>query len=159
MNLDMFLFISNHYIIHLLQTVSAAIKDTTINGVDGLNIEFDVPFKIQDYVVGFTYRLGQDLTKLPEKLFAKRDFSTAAEGKLDVNAKYLTGDKVFEVQTGWKSEKAGVKVEATLNTKDKLKSVGIEATKKINDVKVTLESVYDHVKNNIFVGGKASTGN
>jgi len=39
------------------KTVSAAVKDTTFNGVGGLNIELSAPFKFKDYIVGFNYNV------------------------------------------------------------------------------------------------------
>jgi hypothetical protein len=34
------------------------VKDTTVNGIDGLNVNLAAPFKFQDYIVGFKYALG-----------------------------------------------------------------------------------------------------
>lgn len=79
-------FISNDTVIYapiscefdVVQSVKASIKDTTVNGVEGFNIQWEVPFKVQDYVVGFKYNVG-DMKKTPDSLFAKKSFSTSGQ--------------------------------------------------------------------------------
>jgi len=40
------------------QSVSAAVKDTQVDGLAGLNINWEAPFNFDKYVVGFRYHLG-----------------------------------------------------------------------------------------------------
>lgn len=83
------------------QSISASIKDTTVNGVEGLNINWVAPFKFDDYVVGFRYALG-NLKKAPESLFAKRTYDTPIiEGAATVDVDYNLDSKVFAVESKW----------------------------------------------------------
>lgn len=74
--------------------MTASVKDTTVNGIEGLNVKISAPFKFQDYVVGFKYALG-DLKRAPESLFAKRSFDTAGEGSVTVDTDYNLENQVL----------------------------------------------------------------
>lgn len=88
-------------IFRFTQSISASIKDTTVNGVEGLNINWEAPFKFDDYVVGFRYALG-NLKKAPESLFAKRTYDTPiVEGAATVDVDYNLDSKVFAVESKW----------------------------------------------------------
>lgn len=125
--------------------VSASVKDTTVNGVEGLNVNIAAPFKFNDYVVGFRYALG-DLRRAPESLFAKRTFDTAGEGKVVVDSDYNLEDKVVSVSTKWSSDTYGLSVSAEADSKDRLKSVGVSKDTTVNDNKLTLTGAYDLLK-------------
>lgn len=73
--------------------VSASVKETSVNGLEGLNINVAAPFKFQDYVVGFKYALG-NIKRAPESLFAKRSFDTS-EGQFTVDSDYTIADNTL----------------------------------------------------------------
>ena len=66
----------SHIFCYRYQSVKAAIKDTSVNGIEGFNIQWEVPFDFQDYVVGFKYNVG-GLKKTPETLYVKKSFATS----------------------------------------------------------------------------------
>ena len=76
-----------------------------MNGLEGLNINWEAPFKLDDYVVGFRYALG-NIKKAPESLFAKRSYDTpVVEGSATVDVDYNLDSKVFAVESRWISKK------------------------------------------------------
>lgn len=115
-------------------------KDTQVNGVEGLNIKWSAPFKFQDWVVGFKTTLG-DLKKAPEELFAKKSFE-AGEGTATVDAEYVIDSKLLSVNGKWVS-KSGIEVRAKGNTVDHLTEVGAETSTTVSGNKLTLGAVYD----------------
>lgn len=122
--------------------VSASIKDTTVNGVEGLNVNIAAPFKFQDYVVGFKYALG-DLKRAPESLFAKRSFETAGEGKITVDTDYNLSDNVLSVATKWCSDSLGLSLGADGNTKNRVTNVDITKVTNVKDNKLSINAAYD----------------
>lgn len=113
------------------KSISASVKDTTVNGVEGLNINWEAPFKFDDYVVGFRYALG-NLKKAPESLFAKRSYDTpVVEGSATVDVDYNLDSKVFAVESKWVSKKDGFELNAKGDSKDKLISVGASTSQTI----------------------------
>jgi len=122
--------------------VSASIKDTVVNGLEGFNVNLAAPFKFQDYVVGFKYALG-DLKKVPESLFAKRTFDTPGEGKATIDAMFNVGDNVFGVEAEWESEDLGLTVYANGNTADKMTSVGAKKDLDVDDNKLSIKAMFD----------------
>eukprot|EP01039_Chlorochromonas_danica_P008043 gene8043-8873_t len=125
--------------------VSASIKDTTVSGLEGFNVNVAAPFKFQDYVLGFRYALG-NLKRSPESLFARRKFETPAEGLATVDAEYVLDDKVLDVAAKWESDKYGVKVGAEGNTKDRIKKLKLEKSVTVNSNKLSLKGIYNAVK-------------
>lgn len=125
--------------------VSASVKDTVVNGVEGLNVNIAAPFKFNDYVIGFKYALG-DLKRAPEALFGRRSFNTAGDGSVTIGAEYNLGDQNLGVNAQWDSDSLGVTLTADADSKDRLKSVGITKTTTVSDNKLTLGGVYDTLK-------------
>jgi len=124
------------------KTVSVS-TDTTVNGLDGLNLKLAVPFKVDDYVVGFRYKLAQ-MKKVPESLFAKRSLDIA-DGTATVDADYELGGKTLNIAAKWVSDKLGLSMHAEGNTKDKLTEIGASTKQEINGKKITLTGDYDLV--------------
>jgi hypothetical protein len=122
--------------------------------VEGLNIKWEVPFKVQDYVVGFKYSVG-DLKKTPDSLFAKKSFSTG-DGTAKIDADYGVDSKVLGVEAEWESEKLGVKVSVVGDSKDRLTEVGLTSTQTVKDAKVKLGGVYDVLKKKLNLSAKTS---
>lgn len=125
--------------------VSAAVKDTTLGGLEGFNFEWAFPHKVQDYVVGLVYKFG-DMKKAPEYLFAKRSFDTFADGSLSVDAQYYLEDQCFNLYS--KLDIKGFTVDAEADTVDtcRLKNVGVSKDLTINDNKLTFNAAYNLLK-------------
>jgi len=137
------------------QTFSASVKDTSVNGLEGLNVKWSVPFKIQDYTVGFKYALA-DLKKVPDSLFAKRSFDTGADGVAHVNADYNVADKTLAVSANWNSDKLGLALGAEGNSKDRVTEVSASTTHTIKGNKVTLKGTWDRIKSQFDFNTKAA---
>lgn len=121
--------------------VSAAVKDTSINGFEGLNVNVAAPFKFQDYVVGFKYALG-NIKRAPESLFAKRTFDTS-EGKFAVDSDYNIADNTLGVSASWTSDSLGLNINAVADSKDRVTNVGFKKDTTVDDNKLTLSGAYD----------------
>lgn len=134
--------------IFTLSQVSASIKDTTVNGLEGFNFNVVAPFKFQEYVVGFRYALG-NIKKAPESLFARRSFDTAGEGSATVEADYNLGDNTLNVDATWKSDSLGLSVGATGDSKNKVKAVSVSKNVPLNDNKLTVSGAYDLLKKKV----------
>jgi len=115
--------------------------DTSIDGFDGLNLNWQVPFKVDDYIVGFRYKLDQ-ARKVPQSLFAKKSFDVA-DGTATVDADLDVASKTVSVAAKWVSDKLGLTVSADANTKDHLTSLGAEKTEKIDGNDITLRGQYN----------------
>jgi len=139
----------------LSQSISASVKDTSVNGIEGLNIKWNVPFKVQDYTVGFKYSLA-DLKKVPDTLFAKRSFSTSGDGVATVDADYSITDKTLGVSTTWKSDKHGLELGAEGNSKDRVTQISAATTQNLGGNKVNIHGTWDRIKNTFGVKTKTS---
>ena len=102
--------------------VSASIRDTLVDGIDGLNINLEAPFNFQDYVVGFKYALG-NLRRLPESIFARKTFETPVNGKLHVDADYAIEKNTAHLSRTWSSETLDLAVGVAGDSKDFVTSV------------------------------------
>jgi hypothetical protein len=130
--------------------VSASIKDTVVNGIEGLNINLEAPFRVQDYVVGFKYALG-NLNKIPEAVFARKSFDTAADGKLSVAADYSIPDNSAKVSTTWFSDSLGLTIGLAGNTVDKITRVEAQKDHMIGANRISARAAYDVCKK-VFAG-------
>lgn len=139
------LHISHAYI---AQTISATVKDTNIDGLEGINLKWTAPFKFQDYIVGFKYNLCS-LKKAPEEFFAKRSIATGLDGKASIDATYNLASKTTSIAARWVSDKLGFTVSADGDTNDSLTQVGIETTQDFQGNKVNLEGKYDLLNSKI----------
>jgi len=136
------------------QSFSAAVKDTSVNGLEGLNIKWSVPFKIQDYTVGFKYSLA-DLKKVPDSLFAKRSFETTADGVANVETDYNVAEKTLAVAANWASDKLGLSFGANGNSKDRVTEVSASTSHSIRGNRVTLKGTWDRLKSQFDVNTRA----
>jgi hypothetical protein len=130
--------------------VSATIKDTTVDGIEGLNINLEAPFRVQDYVVGFKYALG-NLNRLPEALFARKTFDTVGDGKLSVSADYSISDNTAHVSTAWFSDRLGLTVGVAGNTVDKITRVEAQKDHLMGANRLSAKAAYD-VCRKVFAG-------
>jgi hypothetical protein len=125
--------------------VSASIKDTTVSGLEGFNVNVAAPFKFQDYVVGFRYALG-DLKRAPESLFARRSFNTGSEGTATIDADYSLTEKSVSVAAKWTSSNLGLTVSADGDSKQRLKKVEFVKDLPVNDNTLSLSGAYNVLK-------------
>jgi len=115
--------------------------DTTVDGVEGLNVNWEVPFKVDDYVVGFRYKLNQS-KKTPDTVFAKKSFEVA-DGTATVDADLDVTSKRLSVAAKWVSDKLGLTVNADANSRDHLTKIGAEKSEKFDGNDVVLRGSYD----------------
>lgn len=129
---------------------------TEVDGVSGLNLNWEVPFKVEDYVVGFRYKLNQ-LKKYPETLFAKKTIDIA-DGQATVDADLDIDGKTVSVAAKWVSDKLVDGLKTTVhvegNNKDYLTSVGAEINKDIDGNNVELKGVYNVADQKVRANGK-----
>lgn len=125
--------------------VSASIKDTVVSGIEGLNINLEAPFKVQDYIVGFKYALG-NLNKVPESVFARKSFDTVADGKLNVNADYFIAGNTARISSSWFSDAFGLTVGATGNSKDMVTEVSAQKDTIVAGNRFSVSAAYDLIK-------------
>mmetsp|Transcript_841 Transcript_841/g.491 ORF Transcript_841/g.491 Transcript_841/m.491 type:complete len:261 (+) Transcript_841:74-856(+) len=125
-------------------TLTANIRDTNVDGLEGLNLKLVAPFKVQDYVVGFRYAVA-GLKTLPESLFARKSFDVA-DTTVDVDADFTVANNVLKVGARWNSEQYGVTVTANADTESKFKDIGVSKRLDINGNRLTVSGVYDLLK-------------
>jgi len=125
------------------KSVSASVRDTSVDGFEGINLKWEAPFKFDDYVVGFRYHLG-NLKKLPQSLFAKRKFATDNfDGTANVDLDYDVEDKVLRVDAKWRNKKDDLEISANGDTKDRLREIGIQTKRVIEGKNVELNGQYN----------------
>lgn len=133
--------------------VSASVKDTSVSGLEGFNINIVAPFKVEDYIVGFKYALG-DIKKFPESLFAKKDFNTFDKGTATIEADFSPSDNNLGLFAKWKSDDYDATLTAEGDLKDKFTACGFEKSFTVNDNKFTLKGTYDVLKKTFTGSGK-----
>lgn len=109
-------------------TVSASVKDTSVNGFDGLNVEIAAPFRFQDYDFGFKYALSNNLKKAPESVYVRKVFETPANGVLDVGAEYVVEGNTGKVATSWSNKDLALRVGMVGDSKNLLTGVSLSKT-------------------------------
>jgi len=137
----------------LLKTASARVN-SEVNGLEGLNLNLDVPFKVEDAVVGFRVKLAQ-LKQLPDSLFAKKSFDVA-DGRATVDADFNVARKVLSVASQWTSDKLGLTVHADGDSENHVREVGVTSNRKIDGRDVRLAATYDIPSQNVEAKVKAN---
>jgi hypothetical protein len=117
-----------------------------VNGVEGLNLNFVVPVKVDDYTVGFKYKPDGSFKKAPESFFVSKSFATPVDGKLDVDAEYAVADKVASVRSKWSLGRWGTALSMKGNTRDRITEVGAESTQAVGRNRLFLSGTYDLAK-------------
>jgi len=135
------------------KTITASVKDTQVNGVEGLNIKWSAPFKFQDWVVGFKTTLG-DFSKAPEEFFAKKSFD-AGDGTATVDAEYTVDSKKLAVNGKWVG-KSGLELRAKGNTVEHLTEVAAETSTTVSGHKLNVGAVYDMLSKKLSTSTKLS---
>ena len=113
--------------------------------MDGLNLKWEVPFKVDDYVVGFKYSLSE-LKRAPQTLFARRDVELTSDAKASINAEFDVADKTLQVAAKWVSEKAGIAMSALADSKEMLKKVGAKTSSEFNGFNLDISGDYNLLK-------------
>jgi len=124
------------------KSVSASIKDTSVEGLEGLNLNIGFPFKFDEYIVGFKHSFGA-LNKAPETLFVKRSVKTGDSGVATIDADYNTRNNVFSIASQWVSDKMGLTVSMDANSRDKVTEVGLKTNQSVNGNKVGVNAAYN----------------
>jgi len=130
--------------------------NTDVDGLNGLNLNWQVPFKVDDYVVGFRYKLNE-LKKYPETLFAKKTFDVA-DGEATVDADVNVDDKSLSANVKWVSDKLVDGMKTTLrfsgNSNEKITSIGAEINKNVDGRDVELKGTYNLGDSRLDANGK-----
>jgi len=140
-------------------SLKAEVKGTETNGLEGLNLKLNAPFKFMDYVVGVKATIG-DLKKLsPDTLFVRRTMDVA-DGKLAVDVDYSLADKEFDVDANWKGQ--GVVFSAAGNSNDFLTKVAATTTSSFDGasraIKTTVGAAYELLTHKTSLDGRVESG-
>jgi hypothetical protein len=98
-------------------TISASLRDKSVDGLAGLNIRATFPFKFDDYVVGFKHSFTS-FGRAPDALFVRRSIDTGDAGTAQLEAEYNTLANVGSYSAGWASKKYGVAFNVQGDTKN-----------------------------------------
>jgi len=133
------------------QDLSASVKNVGVDGIDGLNVKWEAPFKFDEWVVGFKLALS-DLRRAPETLFVKRTYDTpVVDGAATVDCSYNVASKVLSTDCTWVSKTSDLAVSVSGNTEDKLTKVGAAGSVRVAGEKLALEATRD-LKNAKYSG-------
>jgi hypothetical protein len=138
--------------------VSASVKDTSVEGLDGLNINIEAPFQVNNVLCGFKYALGGGRVA-PDALFAKRSFETGLEGKLSVDADYNLIDRTVGVVSKWTSNALGLSVGAKGDSRNNLKQVELSKDVPLLNNQLSVNAVYDLLKKKVTSTASTNVGN
>jgi len=129
-------------------TKFSASIDEQQTGVDGLNFDISVPFKVNDYVIGFRSKVNDALNFPIRSLFAKKSFDVA-DGVLSTNFDLDMDTRNLGLSTDWTAD--GMTIGGDFDVANKLKKVSIS---KILDVlegrKVAITGSYDLLKKKFY---------
>jgi hypothetical protein len=107
-------------------------------GLDGLNLQLNAPFKIDDYVVGFRMALKSVLSKdsrlpLPDSVFLKKSVATPSplDGTATVDTSVDLATKVLSADATWSAKETDLSLTASANSVDRVTDVGISTRAKV----------------------------
>lgn len=140
------------------QTISAAVKDTNVNGLEGLNIKWSVPFNFNDCIVGFNCNLADTFKSAPESIFAKKTFTSSDMGSTTINADYGIAKKVLKVCSKWCSNKGDFSVGVVGNSEDYVTEVSASTTQDFLGNPITVKGTFDILKEKLGLNTKATFG-
>ena len=124
--------------------ITSSIRDTSVNGLEGLNIKVAAPFRFRDYIFGFKYSLS-DLRNAPEQLFAKRSVDTNV-GRFTLDTDYTISNHNVGVAAKWSNDPLGLSVGVNADTQSKLKNVGVSKSLVFRDSKVYLNAAIAYLQ-------------
>jgi len=137
------------------KSLTTSLKDSSVEGLEDLNVKIAFPFKFHDYTVGFKHSL-KNLMDTPESVFVKRTFDTVQDTKTTVDVEYNTVAKTVAVGVKTAFEKLGLSVFVNGCNKDKIKNVGVDSTQEIDGRTVDLNLGYDVSSKKISVKGSVA---
>ena len=105
-------------------------------GLDGLNLQLNAPFKIDDYVVGFRVALKSVLSSkvpLPDSVFLKKSVATPSplDGTATVDTSVDLATKVLSADATWSAKETDLSLTASANSVDRVTDVGISTRAKV----------------------------
>lgn len=131
--------------------ISASVRDTSIEGLDSLNLNVVVPFRVQNYVIGFKSALT-DLKKAPDSFFAKKTFHTGIDdAKLALDVEYDIGSHNAGLTAHLSSNNLGASMLIDADTSNRLKHVNVRKHHEVNNVGMSLMAGYNVLKKQFSV--------
>jgi len=123
-------------------------------GLDGLNLQLNAPFKIDDYVVGFRMALKSVLsskTPLPDSVFLKKSVATPSplDGTATVDTSVDLATKVLSADATWSAKETDLSLTASANSVDRVTDVGISTRAKIGPTKTGISANFNILKHKL----------
>ena len=119
--------------------VGTALKDINSGGLEGLNINLGLPFKMDQYIVGFKLRLGAlrnavtktasryHLTPLLDTFYGKTMFETpVVPGTAHMDFDFNCDSRTLYAHTRWVARDRDLEVVASMDTDNFLTDLGFE---------------------------------
>jgi len=131
------------------KTITSSVKDVAVNGVEGLAVKFNVPWKLGNgFVAGIKYNVERVL-KFPDELYVRKTWETPEDGTWTVEADYKYADDSFGLAAEWGSDKVGLTVHASGDTNNLnfINEVGVQIKEALDSSKLSLDGTYDFIKN------------
>lgn len=125
--------------------ISASIKNKNVSGMDDLNLNIVVPFKIQDYVVGFKCAIKK-ISQLPDSIFARKSFDTPLNGNIALNSEFDFRDNILSLSSLWKNDNLGLKIGADSDSHNFLKSFDVSKLLSLDNKRLSLSAGYNLLK-------------
>lgn len=137
----------------------AEVTGAETNGLEGLNLKLNAPFKFMDYIVGVKATIG-DLKKLsPDTLFVRRTVDVAS-GKLAVDVDYSLAEKDFDVGAQYKGQ--GYTISAEGNSNEFVTKLAATKTHSFDDasraIKATLGAAYEVLTKKASLDARIESG-
>jgi len=131
------------------KTVTSSVKDVAVNGVEGLGVKLNVPWKLgSGFVAGIKYNVERVL-KFPDEVYIRKSWETAEDGTWTVEADYKYADDSFGLAAEWVSDKIGLTIHASGDTNNLnfINEVGVQIKEVLESSKLSLDGTYDFIKN------------
>ena len=119
-----------------------SLQDTSVSGLEGLNMNAVFPFKFDKYIVGFKHSLC-NFDRAPSSLFARRSFDTGAVGIATVDAELDTRQNIATINANWISPSLGLEVNVAGNSKTAVDTVCVQARQQLQGLDCDALAAYD----------------
>ena len=119
-----------------------SLRDTSVSGLEGLNMNAVFPFKFDKYIVGFKHSLC-NFDRAPTSLFARRSFLTGSLGLATVDAELDTRQNIATVNANWVSPNLGLEVNIAGNSKSAVDTVCVQTRQQIQGLDCDALAAYD----------------
>lgn len=134
------------------QQISAAIKDTKLQGDDALDLSFNIPVKFENFLFGLKCKLTNKYDIGADSVFAKKSIDTGLDGKLTVAGDFNLKSNRLKTAFNWVSEQLNLKVNTEANNVDGFTNVDVTKSLTVSDRNIDVSAAYDAVKK-VFRGG------